>query len=274
MSSRHELRTDFDTAVLERSHQVPVLVDFWAEWCGPCRMLGPVLEDLAEKAEGRWELVKVDTEAHTDVAQRYGIRSIPAVKLFSNGEVIGEFVGALPEPQIQTWLRQHLPGPGTAALSQAQTSLIEGDRERARREFEKVLELDPDQDTARLELARLLIEDDPAAAREHLESITGDAEAYEKAQHLLHLIDLVDAARAQERAPDDDVAAVYRQAALDFAHGDLEEALSKWIGVVEQDRGLDDDGARRACIALFALLGEDHPLAQKYRRRFSMALSV
>lgn len=274
MESRHELQTDFDTAVLARSHEVPVLVDFWAAWCGPCRMLGPVLEHLADGADGRWELVKVDTEAHPDVATRYAIRSIPAVKLFHHGEEIAEFTGALPEPQIQMWLQQHLPGPADDALKTARAALASGDFAEAREAFRRVLEIDPQRDDARLELGRLLLADDPSGARELLESITGDAEAYEQAQHLLHLVDLIE--RETERTVDtgDEAAVLYNEAARAFAANDLDGALARWIDVVERDRSLDDDGARRACIALFALLGEDHPLTQEHRRRFSMALSM
>ncbi|HEY6866409.1 MAG TPA: thioredoxin, partial [Candidatus Eisenbacteria bacterium] len=98
--------TDFEQDVIAKSRTVPVLVDFWAEWCGPCRVLGPVLERLADQAQGRWVLAKLDTERFTDVASRYGIMSIPNVKLFVNGEVADEFVGALPEREVRAWLER------------------------------------------------------------------------------------------------------------------------------------------------------------------------
>ena len=138
---------------------------------------------------------------------------------------------------------------------------------------------DPAHDQARLEIAKLLLRHDPAAARTQLESIAEDAGSYTTAQHLLHLVGVVEESHRRPAptngaAPDSDTLLLYRAAATDFAHGDWNAALEKWIEVVGRDRTLDDDGARRACIAAFAVLGEHHELTQTWRRRFSMALSV
>ena len=106
---------DLDATVLQRSHAVPVVVDFWAEWCAPCHALSPIVEALAAEAEGRWELVKVDVGARPDLAQDFGLRSIPTVKMFHNGVVVAEFVGLRPVDEIKRWLQANLPDHGSAA---------------------------------------------------------------------------------------------------------------------------------------------------------------
>ena len=149
---------DFATDVIQRSHTVPVLVDFWAEWCGPCKVLGPVLERLADQSHGEWELVKLNTENHQDIAGQYSIRSIPNVKLFVDGKVVDEFVGALPEPRVIEWLRTAIPSKYQPQLADARQLLIENGANVNGQDGEGITALMLSGDEGRTEIASILIE--------------------------------------------------------------------------------------------------------------------
>ena len=262
---------NFEKDVLERSQTVPVLVDFWAEWCGPCKALGPVLERLAAQADGRWTLAKVDTEQYAEVARTYGIQSIPNVKLFIGGVVVNEFIGALPEYQLVRWLEIAIPGKHQKQTDQAEALLAAGNNESARVILDDVLAAEPGNVAARILLARSIAFDDPARAVSLTESIEEP-----KYSDLLDAIRVI--ARLHTRSPNDDqlpaaaVRSSYLAAIQMLVAGNFDTALGQFIDIIRQDRHYDNDGSRKACIALFKLLGEEHPVTQKHRRDFSSAL--
>ncbi|MDZ7268542.1 MAG: thioredoxin [candidate division KSB1 bacterium] len=260
----------FQKEVVAASHQTPVLVDFWAEWCGPCRILGPVLEKLAREAQGKWRLVKINTDREPELAQQFRIQGIPAVKLFFEGKVIAEFVGALPEREVRRWLEQNLPSAAKRELESARAALQSGDHTTARQRLESVLQSDPQNVEARVLLAGLWVATDLDKACQLVHDLpegtpfSNKIEAIQTLHRLSHL-----PASGGEPAADWEL---YRRGIAAFRTGNYAGALEAWIELVGRNRRLDDDGARKACVAVFTLLGSEHPITQAYHRRFTSAL--
>ncbi|MEM7657587.1 MAG: thioredoxin [Bacteroidota bacterium] len=261
---------DFQTQVLDRSQEVPVVVDFWAEWCGPCRILGPVIEELAGEAEGQWELVKVDTEANQALSQQYGIQSIPSVMMFSKGEKIADFQGALPKYQIERWLTQHLPDPNFEAFK----GLVQQWRAEPTPEHQLALEefsaQHPDLLEARLALAQINISQDPEKALEYLTPIHEGHPLYPKVADLKSLAELTTFSPSEEGHPK--AVPALTEAVAAWRQRQVEVALDHLIRSIMLDKSIQKELARRATVAIFHQLGEQHPITKQFRPRFSMAL--
>jgi putative thioredoxin len=260
---------DFQNEVIEQSKSIPVLVDFWAPWCGPCRILAPVLEKLAERHAGKWLLVKVNTEEFPEISSQYGIRGIPNVKLFSNGEVIDEFTGALPEYQIEQWLKKALPSPWAADVERASAEIAAGNDAAAIALLEEVLVNEPDNKTATAMLVRLTLFSRPADALRLAESLEAEPEYAELSESARTLGTLL--LRPASELPEGESRDAYGLAVESLRSGDLDTALDRFIGVLREDRYYDDDGSRKACIAIFRLLGQENEITLKHRRAFDRA---
>lgn len=267
---------DFRKEVIEASESVPVVIDFWAEWCGPCRQLGPVIEKLAGEAEDRWKLVKINTDRHPDIASQLGVRGIPAVKMVYQKQIVAEFTGAQPEHQVRKWLEQNLPINGRdeseETIDRVKTLLAEGNRDKARGLLKEKIDEDASSDL-KARHAMLLLPDQPEQARQWLEQLN-DRDKYAIEFLTLDLVghlSEIKNGRAEVEGKKE-AKELYREAVSNLFEGDFEEALKKFIKCVQMDREMDDDGARKACISCFTMLGEEHPLTKKYRRRFSMSL--
>lgn len=263
---------DFETDVLEASYAQPVLVDFWAPWCGPCRVLGPVLERLAtEEADGRWRLVKVNTDAHPQLSTQYGIRGIPAVKLFVDGKVVDEFTGALPDYAIRQWLDKALPSETRRQVERAEALLAAGEAEEAEAVLNDVLALTPDDPKARLLLAQLIVFRDPARAAQLAEGAAFAGPVYVQIGEAVQtLAGLLQAPPAE--LPEGAGRAAYRAALDALARRDFDVAAGHLVEVLRTDRYYHDDAARRVGIALFTLLGPQHDVTRRHRRAFDMWL--
>lgn len=264
---------NFQRDVLEASYQIPVLVDFWAPWCGPCRILSPVLERLAQKYAGQWKLVKVNTDEHPELAMQYGIRGIPAVKLFADGKVVGEFVGALPEYTIEQWLADVLPDENRAQLEQIEQLLDEGKGTEAEPLLRKLLAVHPNHDKARVLLARIRVFDNPDEAEQLLQNLNIAEAAYLQQIESIHtLIRLLRLKDQPEALPEGLGRDLYLEGIKALARKNFDTAIERLIDVLRKDRYYDDDGARKAGVALFTLLGTRHPVTQRWRRTFDMWL--
>ncbi len=249
MSAIDVNEADFETEVLQRSADVPVVVDFWAPWCAPCRKLGPVLEKAAAAREGKVVLAKIDTDENPQIANRYGIQGIPAVKAFRNGEVVAEFVGAQSPTQVEAFFDGLVP-------SETQLLLDAGDEASLR----KVIEGEPGNVEANLGLAQLHYRaGDADAALERLRNAAGNFAA----DGLAARIEL-------ERSNGDRPRVAEAFAKLDT--GDAEGGLDILLEELAAATGDDKERLRRAIVAELDKLGVEHPLARESRRRLASAL--
>ena len=257
---------EFQTAVLERSMQVPIVLDLWAEWCEPCKQLSPVLERLAEEFGGRFVLAKVDTDANPQLAQALRVQGIPAVKAVVQGQLIGEFTGVMPEAEVRQWLTElvtmaetefGMTGPADAAPLPAPP-------------------LDP-----LLQAAYEALEsDDLDGAARALQNLLSDQPAHAEAKVMLSQVELLrrtsaadpNAVLAAAKAAPDDVEAQCAAADVLMGAGQPEEAFAVLLDAVRHFTGAEKDRARLLLIEYFDLLGNDHPLVPKARQRLAALL--
>ncbi len=263
---------DFEKDVLERSYKIPVLVDFWAEWCGPCRVLGPVLEKLAEENKDSWALAKLNTDKHSELSARYAIRSIPNVKLFVDGKVVDGFIGALPENMVRMWLKKAMPSKVHNEIKNAEQLLNEGRVDEAQDILEKVVGAEENNDLAVTLLAKTHIFSDAKQALEIIDRIGPTSEYSEMAEAIrtfgemfLYLED--GKPLKKEAVRDRYLSAIKSLRSMNFG-----DALDSFIEVIRKDRYYDNDGSRKACVAIFRFLGEDHEMTRKHRQVFASAL--
>jgi putative thioredoxin len=266
---------DFPQMVLQRSHEVPVVVDFWAEWCGPCKVLGPILEHLTVEADGAFELVKVDVDANPELSQQFGIQGIPTVIAFRDGAIANRFTGALPEQQIRVWLGEIMPSELDQMVEQARDAALAGDLLQAEQVFRMVLEQESDHADAGTGLASLLLaRGDSEEALIVLGKLapTSEVERLQAAARLsASRTDDVSGLEAKVAAdPADDAARLELARAL-AGRSEFEPALDHMLRVV-QSKGEQSDVARRAMVDIFDVLGDEHPLTVPYRRRLASAL--
>ena len=264
---------NFQYEVLSYSENTPVVVDFWAEWCRPCKTLGPLLEKLAHEAQGSFRLARVDVDANPNLALHYGVRSIPTVKAFSQGEVVGEFSGLQPEERIREFLsRITPPSPLSLALEKALSLLQDRQWAEAENLLRDLLDQAPQQPEAQLGLAMALLgQGYGTAALEILRNFPASRE-YARAQQLLPLAEALKNSE-DGRLPDEtDLDAAYAQAIRLAGRGNLPAALDGLLDILRQNKTYRQGAARQAVVALLELLGPNDPLSRAYRSELAAIL--
>jgi len=277
----------FMTDVVDASHDVPIIVDFWAPWCGPCKTLGPILEKLVREAKGAVRLVKIDVDKNQELAAQLQVSSIPAVYAFKDGRPVDRFVGALPESQIKAWVRKLMGSGGVAAalaeaLEQARAALDAGDLPLAGNIYSQILQHEPTNPSALAGMGRLFIaKGDRAKAKEILGQVPEEAATHADVVALRTLLELTEGQGAIRPIGDleaalaanpKDHAARFDLAMAKFSAGDREGSMDELLEVIRRDRAWNEEAARKQLLKMFEAFGATDPLVASARRRLSSIL--
>jgi putative thioredoxin len=274
--------SDFNERVLDTSLDVPVLVDFWASWCAPCRALTPVLAKLADSYQGKIRVAKVNSDEQQTLAAQYGVRSLPTVKIFRNGAVVDEFVGAQPEAVIREILGRHVERPSDKLRNAAHTALRNGHVDEALQLLQQVVASDPDDNVARLELAELCMGSGKLGeAGQLLRSLPAETQEEQEIKALiarLHFLRIAaaapDQAQLSQRITTDpgDLSARQQLGALLILEEAFAAGMEQFLEIMRRDRRFENDAGRQGLIAAFDLLGSNDELANTFRRRMATLL--
>jgi putative thioredoxin len=273
---------NFNQEVLEASKEVPVVVDFWAPWCGPCKALTPLLEQLAAEYGGRFKLVKINSDASLDLAQEFGVRSIPDVRAIRNGKQVGSFVGALPLPQLRAFIDKLLPSASELERTRAKDLITAGDDAGAADALRKAIELDAKNDPARLELAEVLTRQGKLDQAEALlAEVKPDSKLDDRVASLKQGVAF---ARSGQSGPNEeelaravaanagDLGSRLMLANLHAGKHNYRQAMDELLEIVRRDKDYKEGAARKQMVAIFSLASAEPDLVSEYRRKLSSAL--
>ena len=273
---------DFDQKVIDASFERTVVVDFWAEWCGPCLSLGPILEEVVTSLGERVSLAKVNVDQDPELSASYQVRGIPAVKIFRDGEIVGEFVGALPRSEVESILESFVPDENDDLVKQADTLVKQGDLDGATAIYERVLTNRPGDERVLLSLARTrLDEGELGSVREFAGRIQEGGPYFDRAKALLAQVQFIESCRAtggleacknRVAANSDDLRARFDLGVCCAAEEDYAAALQEWLGIVEKKKDFMDGAVKDAMVSVFNLLSQNHELVRDYQKRLYRAL--
>jgi putative thioredoxin len=264
--------SDFEYEVIAYSKQLPVIVDFWAEWCHPCKSLTPILEKFTIEGQGSFRLAKVNVDENPNLALRYSVRSIPNVKAFRDGQVVSEFLGLQPEPRIKEFIRNIAPSQIDLELEKGQSLLESMDWSKAGEAFQQFLQKSPDHPAGLLGLIKVsLMQGKFAQARQLIGEFPPSPE-YARMEALKPLFTALWTASSSQTLEDDPLDAAYHNALHLILRGNLPAAMDGIIDILRQDKHYHDDEARYVLLGLFETLGDHNSLTQQYRRELAMVL--
>jgi putative thioredoxin len=264
--------SDFEFQVLAYSQEAPVIVDFWAEWCVPCKTLSPLLERLTREAGGAFRLAKVNVDLNPNLAARYNVRSIPAVKAFRDGKVVSEFVGLQPEPRLREFIALIAPSPADLILEKGLSLLGMGEWKRAEAAFREVLENIPASTAALLGLAKSLLAQGQAEEALHILRAFPPSREYSLAESLRPVAEAFIRQKMADSYPDDPQEAAYHRALKLFGRGNLEAALDGLLDILREDKRYRDGEVRQVVLGIFELMGDSNPLTRQYRQELASVL--
>jgi putative thioredoxin len=273
----------FETRVVDQSHHIPVLVDFWASWCAPCQMLTPLLAKIVDEYQGAVLLAKVNTDVEKELAARYQVRSLPTVVLFKNGQIVDHFMGAQQESVIKRMIDPHIQRKSDAELERAATLLEAGNNLKAKSILTSALDKYPTDDRLKLKLAEVYLENKDLQQAKHILSEASldakNSDPYKILQSRIEFWDrddtsvTLDDLVAQLTRQPDDLASRHKLAIRYVITGDLEKAMAEFLEIVKRDRSFQEDAGRKDLLRVFDMLGGKGELVNRYRALLARALN-